>query len=135
MTYVSYDGTTYIRGWRSGGGKYDSNKRNLRKLPVPEGKTVKKVVQGKSCRFMLTTDGKTYWHGQTKHYQTTSSMSENFTDEWRESPDHLWKNEDDKIIDITAGKNCWQIITEGGKVYNQGFVSYRYFYSDDRYNT
>ena len=67
MTYVSYDGNTYVRGKRCAGGKYEQSKRLLRKLPPPSGKTVKKVVQGKTCRYMLTTDGKTYWHGQAKH--------------------------------------------------------------------
>jgi len=47
----------------------------------------------------------------------------------------MWRNGDDKIVDIAAGKNCWVIITEGGKVYNQGFVSYREISSEDRYNS
>lgn len=63
MTYVGHDGQTHVRGYRCSGGRYDHSKRQLRTLPVPAGKSVKKVVQGKTCRFMLTTDGTTYWHG------------------------------------------------------------------------
>ena len=46
----------------------------------------------------------------------------------------MWRNKDDKIIDIVAGKNCWVIITEGGKVYNSGYMSYRNLDSADKYN-
>ena len=80
ITFVDMDGTVWIMGYRAGGGRYDEEKRKLRKLPCPEGKSVKKVVNGKTCRWMLTTDGSVYGHGQFKHYQATSSRSEHFGD-------------------------------------------------------
>jgi alpha-tubulin suppressor-like RCC1 family protein len=58
---------------------------------------------------------------------------ENYEDNWRLHED-IWKNGDDKIIDIVAGKNSITAVTQAGKVWNQGYVSYRMFDEEERVN-
>ena len=45
-----------------------------------------------------------------------------------------WRNGDDQIVDIVAGKNYVTVITAAGKIYNNGYVAYRYIDSNERFN-
>ena len=82
FTYVGADGVTYCRGRHCWGDKYNNDYQKMRTIKAPEGVVVKKVVQGKCCRWMLSTENKIYYHGKLKHYQATSSIYNHQIDTW-----------------------------------------------------
>jgi len=99
---------------------------------------IKKVVQGKFVRYILTNSGKVFGMGRFKHYQALSNRGENFdqfvdlTDVWDEIVGEHASGE--KIVDVYSGKHCVMIITEGGKLFSSGYVSYRYYDDEIRQN-
>jgi hypothetical protein len=114
-TYVCTNGETVCRGFKASGGKYEEKNRFM-VIPPPTGKTVKKVVQTKKNRYMITTDGQLYFHGIKSYYQIRNEN--HYGPEW-----DLVKLDDveDKIKDVFPGNNCFTVMTEKDELWTMGY--------------
>lgn len=53
---------------------------------------------------------------------------------WQLPKDFFPLEEGDRIVDVTAGKHFTAVTTEQGKVYATGYIFYRHFSTECRYN-
>ena len=86
------------------------------------------MTHGKFNRCLLTKDGSIYFVGCAKKYMLSSRVSSSdYANEFRKVDDKLFpKGEDDKIVDVTLGKNFIIVVTESGECYGAGYYFYRY---------
>ena len=98
-------------------------------LKVPDDcKDIIKMTAGKFNRCLLTSDGSIYFIGQAKKYMLSSRVSQSdYSREFNKVSDTLFpKGVNDKIVDVTLGKNFIIVTTESGECYGSGYYFYRY---------
>ena len=131
--FVGGDDCLWGLGYRSQGSGTENCK--LFKIETPgDCRNFKKIAHGKFFRVVLTQEGKVFFNGQNRKYMYRSSMDRNaHTRHFFEINDYYRLEENERIVDITAGKHYTAIVTDRGRIKCGGYIFYRYF-SDCRYN-
>ena len=126
FTLVGGDGSIWGGGFRANGSNREQ--AELHKITMTEEcRNIKKVIQGKFNRVILTESNDLFFSGQPRKYMFGSGVGTTYDSLTKVRDNFYPMEEGDSIVDLTGGRHYTAIATKNGKVYASGYMFYRVF--------